>query len=117
MADFDNIFDAAITRADDVIVDAMGTPARVMTGSLKGKTIVGVFDDPDSTGYPVSGVRVEGTSPTLFVKSAEVVGVRRSDSLTINGHTYWIDRVGADDLGSCHLWLGTGAPPMSNRRR
>nr|WP_310903386.1 head-tail joining protein [Klebsiella grimontii] len=46
------------------------------------------------------------------MKGASVYG-----TLTINGISYWIDRIGPDDCGSCHLWLGNGQPPAGNRRR
>lgn len=67
--------------------------------------------------YAVPGVRVEGTSPSFFVKSTDASELQRLDTLTINGISYWIDRIGPDDCGSCHLWLGNGQPPAGNRRR
>jgi len=117
MTDFDNLFDAAISQVDDTILEVMGGIIQILTGELAGKTITGVFDNPDSTGYPEPGIRVEGTSPALFVKTALIAGLKKPDTLTVNGKTYWVDRVGEDDCGSCHIWLGTGSPPVSARRR
>lgn len=117
MADFDNIFDAALSRADDAIRCAMGVEASVTSGEMTGQTVCGVFDDPESVAYAGSGVRVEGTSPSLFVEASSVSGVRRPDTLVINGSSYWVDRIGPDDCGSCHVFLGKGSPPGSNRRR
>ncbi len=79
--------------------------------------LVGVFDDPENIGYAGAGVRVEGTSPTLFVNTAAVSQLKRMDALTINGRSFWVDRIGPDDCGSCHIWLGNGSPPASSRRR
>ncbi|MCY4883794.1 head-tail joining protein, partial [Salmonella enterica subsp. enterica serovar 1,4,[5],12:i:-] len=47
MADFDNLFDAAITQADDTIRQVMGTSATVTSGAISGVTLSGVFDDPE----------------------------------------------------------------------
>jgi hypothetical protein len=44
------------------------------------------------------------------VKSTDASELQRLDTLTINGISYWIDRIGPDDCGSCHLWLGNGQP-------
>ncbi len=50
------------------------------------------------------GVRIEGSSPSLFVRTDTVRAVRRGDTLTINGEIFWVDRVSPDDGGSCYLW-------------
>jgi hypothetical protein len=117
VADFDNLFDAAITQADDTIRQVMGTSATVTSGAISGVTLSGVFDDPENIGYATPGIRVEGTSPSLFVKSATIVQLARLDTLDINGKPFWVDRIGPDDCGSCHVWLGTGSPPAATRRR
>ncbi len=72
MVDFENLFDAAMSRADDTIRGVMGADVTVTSGALSGVTIQGVFDDPENIGYVGAGVRIEGTSPSLFVKSATV---------------------------------------------
>lgn len=46
MADFDNLFDAAIVRADETIRGYMGTSATMTSGEQSGAVIRGVFDDP-----------------------------------------------------------------------
>lgn len=115
--DFDNVFDEAIYRADDVILTVMGVEAYITSGVLVGKRIFGVFDDPENIAYAGEGVRVEGTSPSFFVKSEMVGQLVRLDTLTINKENFWVDRVGPDDGGSRYIWLGRGKPPASNRRR
>ncbi|KIU72858.1 head-tail joining protein [Bacillus thuringiensis Sbt003] len=169
MADFDNLFDAAIARADETIRGYMGTSATITSGEQSGAVIRGVFDDPENISYAGQGVRVEGSSPSLFVRTDEVrqlrrgdtltIGeenfwvdrvspddpenisyagqgvrvegsspslfvrtdevrqLRRGDTLTIGEENFWVDRVSPDDGGSCHLWLGRGVPPAVNRRR
>ncbi|QMR84780.1 head-tail joining protein [Escherichia coli] len=117
MADFDNLFDEAMARADTTIRGVMGAEAKVMSGALSGATLVGVFDDPENIGYAGAGIRVEGTSPTLFVETATVRQLQRMDTLTINGRQFWVERIGPDDCGSCHICLGNGSPPASSRRR
>ncbi|EET2724170.1 hypothetical protein FJS90_003819 [Escherichia coli] len=69
MADSDNLFDAAIARADETIRGYMGTSATMTSGELSGAVIRGVFDDPENISYAGQGVRVEGSSPSLFVRT------------------------------------------------
>ena len=117
VADFDNLFDAAIARADETIRGYMGTSATITSGEQSGAVIRGVFDDPENISYAGQGVRVEGSSPSLFVRTDDVRQLRRGDTLTIGEENFWIDRISPDDGGSCHLWLGRGVPPAVNRRR
>ncbi len=109
MADFDNLFDAAIARADETIRGYMGTSATMTSGELSGAVIRGVFDDPENISYAGQGVRVEGSSPSLFVRTDDVRQLRRGDTLTIGEENFWVDRISPDDGGSCHLWLGRAA--------
>lgn len=51
MADFDNLFDAAIARADETIRGYMGTSATITSGEQSGAVIRGVFDDPENISY------------------------------------------------------------------
>jgi hypothetical protein len=115
VAEFNNIFDTALEKADDTIREVMGTPAQILTGTMAGTILHGVFDDPENIGFAGSGVRVEGTSPSLFVKSVHISTLQRSDVLLINGDRFWVDRIGPDDSGSRHIWLGNGSPPAGNR--
>ena len=116
MPQFDNFFDSVLAQADDAIRGVMGTDAIFSSGGHS-FSVSGVFDDPDNVSYPVGGLRIEGTSPSLFVKTADIGGVQRLDTVVIQGKSYWVDRMGPDDGGSRHIWLGTGVPPTSNRRR
>lgn len=117
MSGFDNLFDTAISRADGAIRSTMGVVAVVTSGVLAGRSITGVFDDPEHIGYATSGVRVEGVTPSFFIKSEDACHLQRLDTLTINGVDYWVDRTGPDDCGSRYLWLGTGIPQPGNRRK
>ncbi|GHK73508.1 hypothetical protein ECZU12_49190 [Escherichia coli] len=65
MADFDNLFDAAIARADETIRGYMGTSATMTSGEQSGAVIRGVFD-PENISYAGQGVRVEGSSPSCL---------------------------------------------------
>lgn len=117
MADFDNLFDEAMARADTTIRGVMGAEAKITSGALSGNLLNGVFDDPENIGYAEAGIRIDGTKPSLFVKTSDVIGLERLDTLKINGRDFWVDRVGPDDCGSCYVWLGTGSPPNGARRR
>ena len=111
MRDFQNAFDAALAGVDSTIVEVMGLCAQFTSGAQCGSEVQGVFDDPESLGFAGGGVRIEGSSPSLFVRTDTVRAVRRGDTLTINGETFWVDRVSPDDGGSCYLWLNRGQPP------
>ena len=76
-----------------------------------------LVDHHVAEGFAGGGVRIEGSSPSLFVRTDTVRAVRRGDTLTINGEMFWVDRVSPDDGGSCYLWLNRGQPPAVNRRR
>ncbi|WP_449542428.1 head-tail joining protein [Enterobacter ludwigii] len=117
MADFDNLFDEAMARADTTIRAVMGAEASITSGSLSGVTLRGVFDDPENIGFAEAGIRIDGTKPMFFVNSSDVSGLERLDTLKVNGREFWVDRVGPDDCGSCHVWLGSGSPPGGSRRR
>lgn len=59
MSQSENLFDTAISQADDAILRVMGTVATITSGVLAGATLTGVFDDPESVSYAagVSGLR------------------------------------------------------------
>lgn len=116
MTDSENIFDAAISLADEIILEKMAVVAKVTSGVYVGSEISGVFDEPENIGYAGNGVRIEGTSPSLFVKSEGISQLKRFDTLIVNNTTYWVDRLSPDDCGSRYIWLVTGTPPASNRR-
>ncbi|WP_407228427.1 head-tail joining protein [Escherichia coli] len=78
MADFDNLFDAAIVRADETIRGYMGTSATMTSGEQSGAVIRGVFlMTLKISAMPDRGVRVEGSSPSLFVRTDDVRQLRR----------------------------------------
>ncbi|EHG3319733.1 phage tail protein [Salmonella enterica subsp. enterica serovar Tennessee] len=105
MADFDNPFDAAVAMADEVILCHMGIAAVITSGQLEGKTFRGVFDDPENISFIAGGVRFEDSSPSLFVKTADILGLRRQDTLTIGGESFRVDRITPDDVGGCYIRL------------
>ncbi|HEB6949743.1 TPA: phage tail protein [Salmonella enterica subsp. enterica serovar Hvittingfoss] len=114
MSQIDNIFDSAMSRADDAILDMMGISACI-TSEGRTYTVTAVFDDPESVEYPTGGVRIEGTSPSIFVRTVDVPAIKRLDTVVAGSMSFWVDRVGPDDSGSRHIWLGTGTPPTDNR--
>ncbi|ECZ4308189.1 phage tail protein [Salmonella enterica] len=118
MSQTDNLFDTGMSRADDAILGVMGTVATITSGVLAGASLTGVFDDPESVSYAAGGVRIEGVSPSIFVKSSAVRQLKRADTLEIGGQNYWVDRMGPEESnGSRVIWLGTGDPPADTRRR
>lgn len=118
MSQTDNLFDTAMSIADDTIISVMGTTATITSGVLAGASLTGVFDDPESVSYAAGGVRIEGVSPSIFVKSSSVRQLKRADTMEIGGQNYWVDRIGPEESsGSRVIWLGTGEPPADTRRR
>lgn len=117
MTEFDSLFDRAMAIADNAIQETMATTVTITSGRLAGMTVSGVFDDPDSITLAGGGIRLEGSLPSLFVSASVAHQLRRLDTLTLGGEAYWVDRIGPSDCGSCHIGLGKGPPPTSNRRQ
>ncbi|ECH9933624.1 phage tail protein [Salmonella enterica subsp. houtenae] len=118
MSQIDNLFDTAMSIADDTIISVMGTTATITSGVLAGTSLTGVFDDPESVSYAAGGVRIEGVSPSVFVKSSAARQLKRGDTLETGGRRYWVDRAGPEEIGGSRvIWLGTGDPPADTRRR
>lgn len=88
MRDFQNAFDAALAGVDSTIVEVMRIRAQFTSGAQRGGESSGVFDDPSRWVLPVAKVRIEGCSPSLFVRMDTVRAVRRGDTLTINGEMF-----------------------------
>ena len=97
MRDFQNAFDAALAGVDSTIVEVMGISAQFTSGAQRGGEVHGVFDDPESLGFASSGIRIEGSNPSLFVLTDTVCAVRRGDTLTINGESGTISRIDVRD--------------------
>lgn len=106
--DFENIFDSALNDADDRIIETMGIS--VTSTVLCGSPIRGVFDNPDDTVKVKTGGRIQSTKPTLFVRTSSILGLKEKDELVIKGDSYWVEKIGPDDNGSCTLTLGHGKP-------
>ncbi|EDJ7597562.1 phage tail protein, partial [Salmonella enterica] len=106
MSQTDNLFDTGMSRADDAILGVMGTVATITSGVLAGASLTGVFDDPESVSYVSGGVRIEGVSPSFFVKSSALRQLKRADTLVIGEQNYWVDRMGPEESsGSRVIWL------------
>ncbi|EEX5067822.1 phage tail protein, partial [Escherichia coli] len=75
MRDFQNAFDAALAGVDSTIVEVMGISAQFTSGAQRGGEVHGVFDDPESLGFASSGIRIEGSNPSLFVLTDTVCAV------------------------------------------
>lgn len=88
MSQTDNLFDTAMSIADDTIISVMGTVATITSGVLAGTSLTGVFDDPESVSYVSGGVRIEGVSPSFFVKSSALRQLKRADTLVIGEQNY-----------------------------
>ncbi|MEB7742203.1 head-tail joining protein [Escherichia coli] len=105
MADFDNLFDAALAGANDVILRNMGVTAVITSGHLEGTGITGVFDDPENITYVAGGIRIEDTLPSLFVKSSDILRLHRNDELVIGSDSFTVDRITPDDGGCSYIRL------------
>ncbi|HEJ7174543.1 TPA: phage tail protein [Serratia marcescens] len=117
MAEFDNLFDEALYGVDSRIIDVMGREVSLFINGVS-TSVRAVFDDPESIDYAAGGnIRIDGTSPRLFMKSVSAAGLKRLNVVMIGTEPYWVDRISPDDTGSCYIYLGTGEPPASARRR
>ncbi|MEN3257306.1 head-tail joining protein [Sodalis endosymbiont of Spalangia cameroni] len=116
MGGFDNLFDEALSDADSRIITVMGRETEVFINGAP-TPVRAVFDLAESVDYAAgSNIRIDGSSPRLFVKSADVATLQRLDRVRIGAECYWVDRIGPEDTGSCHIYLGVGEPPTDTRR-
>lgn len=112
MDDFDNLFDEALSGADDVIISIMGKLVYVQIGGVWGVSpIRAVFDDPDATvSLRNSAGQIEDVAPTLFVKTVLIAGLEKRDRVQIGGAMYWVVGIDPDDTGSSVITLARGEP-------
>ncbi|AUX03375.1 Phage capsid and scaffold [Escherichia coli] len=90
MRDFQNAFDAALAGVDSTIVEVMGISAQFTSGAQRGGEVQGVFDDPESLGFASSGIRIEGSSPSLFVRTDTVRAVRRGEPPRVSWRVFYL---------------------------
>lgn len=108
--DFENIFDEALTGADNVILDTMGVK---VSACILGAWIPirAVFDDPQAdTALQGGAARFDDVAPTLFLKTVEVCGLKKQDPICIAAVMYWVTHIGNDDTGTCVVTLARGEP-------
>ncbi|MCW5003531.1 head-tail joining protein [Enterobacter roggenkampii] len=111
MTNFENIFDRALSDADERIIDRMGVTALISVREEPvPRPVRGVFDEPENVVLPPGGGRIEDVSPSLFVRSADVTGVHEKARVNVNGEIFWIERLTPDDNGSRMLILVRGEP-------
>lgn len=114
---FDNLFDEALFDVDNHIIEAMGKEIVVLINGVS-IPVRAVFDETENIDFASGGnVRIDAVSPRIFVKSQAIAGLERLDIVLIGASRYWVDRIGEDDTGSRHIYLGVGDPPASTRRR
>ena len=108
---FENIFDRALSGADEKIIDRMGVTARIsVRGESVPRTLRGVFDEAENVVLPPGGGRIDDVSPSLFVRTADVAGVHEKARVEVNGEVFWVERLTPDDTGSRTLILVRGEP-------
>lgn len=110
---FDNVFDSAMSAADDVILKTMGRDVWI---EIAGRMVPvkGVFDVPAAdVQLKKHAGHVQDVAPRLFVKSHDVEGVRKKAKVLIRDVGYWVVKAGPDDNGSCELVLARGEPAQT----
>ncbi|MBF0035805.1 hypothetical protein HAX39_24965, partial [Citrobacter freundii] len=109
-------FNALMQDVDDILLSTFNVSngddesacATLWPGESRSKKIQGVFDGPDATVKLKTGGRIQSTAPTLFVKLHDIGELKEKDELLILGDSYWVEKIGPDDNGSCTLTLGHG---------
>lgn len=108
--DFDNLFDEALSDADDRILDAMGKNILVFIHGVA-TPVRAVFDEPAANiTLPHGAAVIDDVAPTLFVKTAAVSGLKRRDEVRVGADIYWVAQILPDDLGACVIRLDRGRP-------
>lgn len=114
MSTFENLFDRALFDADEKIIDRMGVTALIsVRGESLPRQVRGVFDDPENIVGVPGGGQVDDVSPSLFVRSADVIGVAKNMRVEVNAEVFWIRHITPDDTGSRTLFLVRGEPGRS----
>ncbi|MED8719302.1 head-tail joining protein [Escherichia coli] len=97
---FNNLFDQAMSDADDIILDTMGTEISIYPGGTERK-IRAVFDAPaDNTGINTGSSEIRDTAPVLFTRSAWAAGLKKYDRVMIHGEPYQVVDPGWDESGT-----------------
>ncbi|WP_252364079.1 head-tail joining protein [Escherichia coli] len=114
----DNLFDQAMSDADNIILDTMGTEISIYPGGTERK-IRAVFDAPaDNTGMNTGSGEIRNTAPVLFTRSAWVAGLKKYDRVMIHGEPYQVVDPGWDESGTAGhgvitITLARGEPGRS----
>lgn len=108
---FHNLFDEVLCGADDVILDTMGSPSIYIEIHGGMKPILAVFDEPaaDVSLRHKTG-EIQDVAPSLFVKTALVLGVKKRALVRVGTSSFWVVKVGPDDGGTCTITLARGEP-------
>lgn len=112
-----SLFDKALSTADAAILDTMAVEVAIVTVSGE-RVIKAVFDDPEIVEYVGDGrVKVYSSHPALFVKVADVVGVRRQDVIRIGETDYAVERIGRAEGDMCTVYLALIRDRPSNKTK
>lgn len=119
MDGYENLFDAALSDADERIIGVMGVTVTPLNPNVK--PFRAVFDHPAAdTTLPNGAARIQDTAPTLFAKTPFFTGLTEGDGVHVNGEDFRVVKIGPDDTGSCVVTLSQGsarqAPPVINGR-
>lgn len=107
----DSLFNAAMAAADAAISDTMATVITLFP-QQRPTPVRAVVTTQEEAGYATEGqIRLYHSTPVLFVRSADITGLKRNDPLRIDGRDYTVDRLGPDDNGYRHVYLRQGGEP------
>lgn len=117
MDGFDNLFDQAMSSADDQIIATMGTEVVIFADGVARPPIRAVFDTPEDNNSISNGNggEIRDAAPTLFARSVDVTGLKKHDRVEIHGETFRVtdpgwDELGGDKRGCVTITLARGKP-------
>lgn len=90
----------------DIYFDLDGFAVECLINTVPPRTIKVIFNSPTES-LGLYEANVEAAAPYLKCQSADIAGVKRGRTATINAVTYTIERVAHDGNGTSNLYLKT----------
>lgn len=100
MRQADRRIDQAFAKETDVIL-RIGTEQRA---------IKAIFENPDDPVNVPGGGDIRHMKPAISVNTADIYGLKPKCEVVIDGRSWWVVRVGADEVGRTRVTLASGKP-------
>lgn len=106
-----NRFRERLMKADARINRAFAEelPARLLTGN-EPRSVCVIFESPDAPVGVPGGGEIQDNAPAFSAMTSDIAGLSKHDGVVINGTTFRVTHVGADEEGRTRVTLAHGGP-------